>query len=124
MDCARHCPQCGLDSERTQNGRLPPWELAKALAFHTVIAAVCDHLGQVAPELLDSGRKSNSERAAGGRQSGEWQPGGAVAEGCKLYTFLIDSGRGAKCGIWDSGGKSNSERAAGGRQSGEWQSGR
>ena len=178
MDCARHCPQCGLDSERTQNGRLPPWELAKALAFHTVIAAVCDHLGQAAPELLgkrcdayiaeqltlvggghptaravravvvrcrsysyypgqpragsrraavgrvavwpvtagwggrggrrgDSGRKSNSERAAGGRQSGEWQPGGAVAEGCKLYTFLIDSGRGAKCGIWDSGRKSN-----------------
>lgn len=52
MDCARHCPQCGLDSERTQNGRLPPWELAKALAFHTVIAAVCDHLGQAAPELL------------------------------------------------------------------------
>jgi len=51
MDCARHCPQCGLDSERTQNGRLPPWELAKALAFHTVIAAVCDHLGQAAPEL-------------------------------------------------------------------------
>ena len=52
MDCARHCPQCGLDSERTQNGRLPPWELAKALAFHTVIDAVCDHLGQAAPELL------------------------------------------------------------------------
>ena len=52
MDCARHCPQCGLDSERTQNGRLPPWELAKALAFHTVIAAVCDHLGQAVPELL------------------------------------------------------------------------
>ena len=52
MDCARHCPQCGLDSERTQNGRLPPWELAKALAFHTLIAAVCEHLGQIASELL------------------------------------------------------------------------
>ena len=60
----------------------------------------------------DSGRKSNSERAAGGRQSGEWQfgrrqPGGAVAEGCKLHTFLMDLGRGAKSDIWDSGRKSN-----------------
>ena len=52
MDCARLCPQCGLDSERTQKGRLPPWEVAKAFAFHTVIAAVCDHLGQAPPELL------------------------------------------------------------------------
>ena len=52
MDCARQCPQCGLNPERTQIGRLPPWELAKALAFHTVIAAVCEHLCQTAPEPL------------------------------------------------------------------------
>ena len=30
MDCARLCPQCGLDSERTQKGRLPPWEVRDA----------------------------------------------------------------------------------------------
>ena len=52
MDCARLCPRCGLDSEHTQKGRLPPWEVAKAFAFHTVIAAVCGHLGQTPPELL------------------------------------------------------------------------
>jgi hypothetical protein len=46
------CPQCGLNSDRTQTGRLPPWETAKAFAFHTVIDAVCKHLGQDASELL------------------------------------------------------------------------
>ena len=30
MDNARLCPQCGLDSERTQKGRLPPWEVRDA----------------------------------------------------------------------------------------------
>ena len=46
------CSQCGLRPEHTQTGRLPPWEVAKAFAFHTVIDSICDHLGQAAPELL------------------------------------------------------------------------
>ena len=38
-------------------------------------------------------------RVAAGRQPGR--------EGFKSYTFLNDSGRGAKCDIWDSDRKSN-----------------
>lgn len=46
------CPRCGLNPDRTQAGRLPPWEVAKALAFRTVIDSVCAHLDQKAPDLL------------------------------------------------------------------------
>ena len=43
-------------------------------------------------------------RVAAGRVAAGRQPG---REGFKSYTFLNDSGRGAKCNIWDSDRKSN-----------------
>jgi len=38
--------------ESTRTGELPPWEQAKAIAFHTVIADIADHLGTSASDLL------------------------------------------------------------------------
>ena len=74
--------------------------------------AAVGRVGGAKCNIWDSGRKSNSERAAGGRhpggrKPGGRQPGGTLAEGFKSYTFLNDSGRGAKCNIWDSDRKSN-----------------
>ena len=55
------------------------------------------HLGRVAAgrgNIWDSGRKSNSERAAGGRHPGGRKPGGrhpggTLAEGCNSYIVNI-----------------------------------
>ena len=46
------CSLCGLRPDRTQTGRLPPWEVAKACAYSTVIAHMAEVLGQTASELL------------------------------------------------------------------------
>ena len=46
------CSVCGLAPERTQEGRLPPWEVAKAAAFSVVITHMADHLQQSPFELL------------------------------------------------------------------------
>ena len=46
------CSRCGLAPERTQHGRLPPWEIAKAVAFATVLADIAEHFGQSASELI------------------------------------------------------------------------
>ena len=46
------CSRCGLSPERTQHGRLPPWEVAKAVAFATVLADIAEHFGQSASELI------------------------------------------------------------------------
>ena len=46
------CCKCGLAPDRTQHGRLPPWEVAKAVAFSTVISDMAEHLGQSANELI------------------------------------------------------------------------
>ena len=39
-------------SDATVNGELPPWEIAKAFAFHTVMATVAEQLGTPASELV------------------------------------------------------------------------
>ena len=41
-----------LDPACTASGRLPPWEVAKAYAFHVVVGRVADHLGMAAHECL------------------------------------------------------------------------
>ena len=46
------CSKCGLVPDRTQHGRLPPWEVAKAIAYSTVITDISEHLGQAANELI------------------------------------------------------------------------
>ena len=38
------CSRCGLSPERTQHGRLPPWEVAKAVAFATVLADIAERM--------------------------------------------------------------------------------
>jgi hypothetical protein len=125
MDCARLCPQCGLDSERTQKGRLPPWEVAKAFAFHTVIAAVCDHLGQAPPELLG---KSNDAYIAeqltlvGGGHPSERAVRAAVVR-CRSSSYYPGQPRLARAGPGQPGagagpgrpGRAGPGRAASGR---------
>ena len=46
------CVRCGLRPERTQQGRRPAWEIAKACAFSTVIAQMSAVLDQPPNELL------------------------------------------------------------------------
>ena len=46
------CDLCGLSPERTQEGRLAPWEVAKACAYDAVIRHIAEHLEQPASELL------------------------------------------------------------------------
>ena len=46
------CSKCGLVPDRTQHGRLPPLEVAKAIAYSTVITDISEHLGQAANELI------------------------------------------------------------------------
>ena len=46
------CSRCGLRPERTQRGRLPPWEVAKACAYDTVIKHISSVLGEPAHHLL------------------------------------------------------------------------
>ena len=46
------CSKCGLVPDRTQHGRLAPWEVAKAIAYSTVITDISEHLGQAANELI------------------------------------------------------------------------
>ena len=46
------CSKCGLVPDRMQHGRLPPWEVAKAIAYSTVITDISEHLGQAANELI------------------------------------------------------------------------
>jgi hypothetical protein len=46
------CHRCGLQAERTQTGRLPPWEVAKACAYSTVIAHVGEMLDRDPHEFL------------------------------------------------------------------------
>ncbi len=46
------CNRCGLSTERTQEGRLPPWEVAKACAYSTVIAHMAVVLGREPHELV------------------------------------------------------------------------
>ena len=46
------CSKYGLVPDRTQHGRLPPWEVAKAIAYSTVITDISEHLGQAANELI------------------------------------------------------------------------
>ena len=118
MDCARLCPQCGLDSERTQKGRLPPWEVAKAFAFHTVIAAVCDHLGQAPPELLG---KSNDAYIAeqltlvGGGHPSERAVRAAVVR-CRSSSYYPGQPRLARAGpARGRAGRAAPGRAASGR---------
>lgn len=41
-----------LEPEHTQDGRLPPWEAAKAEAYDSVIKHISSHLDQTAAELL------------------------------------------------------------------------
>ena len=38
--------------DRTQHGRLPPWGVAKAIAYSTDITGISEHLGQAANELI------------------------------------------------------------------------
>jgi hypothetical protein len=46
------CSRCALAPERTQHGRLPPWEIAKAVAFSVVISDMAAHLDQLASDLV------------------------------------------------------------------------
>ena len=46
------CSRCGLRPERTQRGRLPPWEVAKACAYDTVLKHISSVLGEPAHQLL------------------------------------------------------------------------
>jgi hypothetical protein len=46
------CVRCGLRPERTQQGRLPAWNIAKACVFSTVIAHMSAVLDQPPDELL------------------------------------------------------------------------
>lgn len=46
------CCKCGLAPDNTQHGRLPPWEVAKAVAYSTVISDMAEHMGQSASELI------------------------------------------------------------------------
>ena len=41
-----------LSAEATREGELPPWEIAKALAYHQVLADISDHLETFAVELV------------------------------------------------------------------------
>ena len=41
-----------LDPSGTQHGRLPPWEIAKALAYETVLQHMSTHLDTPASDLL------------------------------------------------------------------------
>ena len=43
-----------FSTDATVDGELPPWEIAKAFAFHTVLLAVADNLGTPAHELVGS----------------------------------------------------------------------
>ena len=68
------CSRCGLSPERTQHGRLPPWEIAKAVAFATVLADIAEHFGQSASELIgdrvDEYIAKQLTLVGGGRPSG------------------------------------------------------
>ena len=57
------CSRCGLSPERTQHGRLPPWEVAKAVAFATVLADIAEHFEQE--------EKEEEEENMGGREEGK-----------------------------------------------------
>ena len=46
------CSRCGLQPDRTQVGRLSPWEVAKACAFSAVLQRLESHLGQTPFEML------------------------------------------------------------------------
>ena len=39
--------------EHTLDGELPPWEIAKAFAFHVVLSDVAKHLGMGPKDLVD-----------------------------------------------------------------------
>ena len=54
------CSKCGLAPDRTQDGRLSRWEVAKAIAFSTVISDMSEHLGQSASELIGGGESTNT----------------------------------------------------------------
>ena len=46
------CRRCGLHPDRTQVGRLSPWEVAKACAFSAVLQRMGSHLDQMPCEIL------------------------------------------------------------------------
>ena len=57
------CSRCGLQPDRTQVGRLSPWEVAKACAFSAVLQRMGSHLDQTPFEIL-GGRVDTSARSA------------------------------------------------------------
>jgi hypothetical protein len=46
------CSRCGLQEDRTQVGRLSPWEVAKACAFSAVLQHLGSHFDQTPSEML------------------------------------------------------------------------
>jgi hypothetical protein len=45
-------PAACFDPDGTQDGRLPPWEIAKAMAFKTVLDTMGNHCGSPAADLI------------------------------------------------------------------------